>query len=113
MVSAPDRRFQLPQSESRSDVTAAKLAKLLSPAAVDALLAGAEASGTPNHGPDGLLAQMTKAVLERALDVEIADLSKAAHEVFPATREQRCWWHKQANVLAALPKSAHPGARDL
>jgi ribosomal protein S24E len=30
--------------------------------------------------------------------------------VFPATREQRCWWHKQANVLAALPKSAHPGA---
>jgi len=28
----------------------------------------------------------------------------------PATREQRCWFHKQANVLAALPKSAHPGA---
>ena len=28
--------------------------------------------------------------------------------VFPATREQRCWFHKQANVLAALPKSAHP-----
>jgi len=35
---------------------------------------------------------------------------KAVREVFPATREQRCWWHKQANVLAALPKSAHPGA---
>jgi putative transposase len=35
---------------------------------------------------------------------------KALREVFPATREQRCWWHKQANVLAALPKSAHPGA---
>jgi putative transposase len=35
---------------------------------------------------------------------------KAVHEVFPATREQRCWFHKQANVLAALPKSAHPGA---
>src|SRR5277367_1439939 len=34
----------------------------------------------------------------------------ALREVFPATREQRCWWHKQANVLAALPKSAHPGA---
>jgi putative transposase len=29
---------------------------------------------------------------------------------FPATREQRCWWHKQAKVLPALPKSAHPGA---
>jgi len=35
---------------------------------------------------------------------------KAVREVFPNTREQRCWWHKQANVLAALPKSAHPGA---
>jgi putative transposase len=35
---------------------------------------------------------------------------KAVREVFPATREQRCWWHKISNVLAALPKSAHPGA---
>src|SRR6478609_7713430 len=35
---------------------------------------------------------------------------KAVREVFPATREQRCWFHKQANVLAGLPKSAHPGA---
>jgi putative transposase len=35
---------------------------------------------------------------------------KAVREVFPETREQRCWFHKQTNVLAALPKSAHPGA---
>lgn len=35
---------------------------------------------------------------------------KALREVFPETREQRCWFHKQSNVLAALPKSAHPGA---
>ena len=35
---------------------------------------------------------------------------KALREVFPTTREQRCWFHKQANVLSALPKSAHPGA---
>lgn len=35
---------------------------------------------------------------------------KALREVFPTTWEQRCWFHKQANVLAALPKSAHPGA---
>ena len=35
---------------------------------------------------------------------------KALREVFPQTKEQRCWFHKQANVLAALPKSAHPGA---
>jgi transposase-like protein len=35
----------------------------------------------------------------------------ALGEVFPATRVQRCWFHKIANVLAALPKSAHPGAK--
>jgi transposase-like protein len=35
---------------------------------------------------------------------------KALREVFPTTREQRCWFHVQANVLAALPKSVHPGA---
>jgi transposase-like protein len=32
-------------------------------------------------------------------------------EVFPRAREGRCWFHKTANVLAALPKSAHPGAK--
>jgi putative transposase len=36
---------------------------------------------------------------------------KALREVFPETREQRCWFHVQANVLAALPKSAHPEAK--
>ena len=35
---------------------------------------------------------------------------KAVRDVVPATAEQRCWFHKSANVLAALPKSAHPGA---
>jgi transposase-like protein len=35
---------------------------------------------------------------------------KALRDVFPETREQRCWFHKSANVLAALPRSAHPGA---
>jgi transposase-like protein len=35
----------------------------------------------------------------------------ALREVFPETREQRCWSRKTANVLAALPKSAHPGAK--
>ncbi|MGV0636333.1 IS256 family transposase [Mycolicibacillus trivialis] len=49
------------------------MSELLSPAAVDALLADAEATGTPIDGPDGLLAAITKSVLERALDVEIAD----------------------------------------
>ena len=35
----------------------------------------------------------------------------ALRDVFPTTREQRCWFHKIANVLNALPKSAHPGAK--
>jgi putative transposase len=36
---------------------------------------------------------------------------KAVRDVFPETVEQRCWWHKIGNVLAALPKSAHPAAK--
>jgi putative transposase len=35
----------------------------------------------------------------------------ALRDVFPATRTQRCWVHKTANVLAALPKSVHAGTR--
>jgi transposase-like protein len=35
----------------------------------------------------------------------------ALREVFPQAREGRCWFHKTANALAALPKSAHPGAK--
>ncbi|MEU6786519.1 IS256 family transposase [Nonomuraea angiospora] len=35
----------------------------------------------------------------------------ALSEVFPHARAQRCWFHKIANVLGALPKSAHPGAK--
>ncbi len=35
----------------------------------------------------------------------------AVREVFPDTAEQRCWFHKIANVLNCLPKSAQPGAK--
>ena len=35
----------------------------------------------------------------------------ALREVCPATREQRCWVHKAANVVNCLPKSAQPAAR--
>ncbi len=35
----------------------------------------------------------------------------ALGEVFPQTRAQRCWFHKISNVLGALPKSAHAGAK--
>jgi putative transposase len=50
-----------------------RLAAALSADAIDKLLADARASGTPLDGVDGLLNQMTKAVLERALEVEMTD----------------------------------------
>jgi putative transposase len=61
------------ESDTGSDEAAQRLASLLDPARVDELLADAESTGTPIDGPDGLLARMTKAVLERSLDVELAD----------------------------------------
>jgi len=35
----------------------------------------------------------------------------ALRKVFPETREQRCWVHKTANVLNAMPKSVQPKAK--
>jgi putative transposase len=37
----------------------------------------------------------------------------ALADVFPHVREQRCWVHKSANVLDALPERVHPLARRL
>lgn len=37
----------------------------------------------------------------------------ALAEVFPETKTQRCWVHKLANVLNALPKSAQPTAKKM
>jgi putative transposase len=38
---------------------------------------------------------------------------KALRQVFPATKEQRCWVHKTANVLDKLPKAQQPKAKAL
>ena len=35
----------------------------------------------------------------------------ALHEVYGKTRVQRCWMHKTANVLNAMPKSVQPKAK--
>ena len=35
----------------------------------------------------------------------------ALRNIFPDTREQRCWVHKTANVLGALPKDLHEKAK--
>jgi transposase-like protein len=37
---------------------------------------------------------------------------KALRQVYPATREQRCWVHKASNVLDKLPKRLQPEAKD-
>jgi putative transposase len=37
----------------------------------------------------------------------------ALREIFPATREQRCWVHKTANVLNRLPKSIQAKAKSM
>jgi transposase-like protein len=37
----------------------------------------------------------------------------ALRDVFPGTVEQRCWFHKAANVMSALPKTAQPTARKM
>ena len=35
----------------------------------------------------------------------------ALRDVFPSTKEQRCWVHKTANCTDALPKRLHPQAK--
>jgi len=35
----------------------------------------------------------------------------AVEEIYPTTRQQRCWIHKTNNVLNALPKSGQPKAK--
>jgi len=35
----------------------------------------------------------------------------ALEELFPTTRQQRCWFHKMGNVRNALPKTVHPKAK--
>lgn len=52
---------------------AVRVARALSPAAIDALLADAKRAGTPLEGAGGLLNQLMKAVLERALGAEMTD----------------------------------------
>jgi len=37
----------------------------------------------------------------------------ALRDVFPNTKEQKCWVHKTANVLDALPKRLQPRAKTL
>ncbi|MGY4286603.1 hypothetical protein ACVWXO_005823 [Bradyrhizobium sp. LM2.7] len=67
------------------------------------------------HDWRDLLLDLKRRGLDVAPQLVIADGAlgfwKAAGEVWPKTREQRCWVHKTANVLARLPKSQQPKAK--
>jgi transposase-like protein len=76
----------------------------------------AVAAGTRESTEDwaGLLRDLRRRGM-RAPVVMVGDgalgLWAALREVFPHTREQRCWVHKLRNVLGALPTSVHLAAR--
>ena len=58
---------------SAADVASERLAAVFSPEVIDQLLAGVDTGVSPLDGVDGLLNRMTKAVLERALEMEMTD----------------------------------------
>jgi putative transposase len=67
------------------------------------------------HDWRDLLLDLKRRGLDVAPELMIADGAlgfwKAAGEVWPKAREQRCWVHKSANVLNKLPKSQQPKAK--
>jgi len=64
-----------------------------------------------------LLVDLKRRGLEDAPTLAVGDGAlgfwSALEEVFPATRHQRCWVHKTANILDKMPKKVQPGAKQL
>ncbi len=62
-----------------------------------------------------LLLDLKRRGLTTAPQIAVADGAlgfwKALGEVWPTTREQRCWVHKTANILNKMPKSLHTKAK--
>jgi putative transposase len=62
-----------------------------------------------------LLLDLKRRGLTTASQIAVADGAlgfwKALGEVWPTTREQRCWVHKTANILNKMPKSLHTKAK--
>ena len=63
-------------------------------------------------------AALLRELRERGLDAPVLAVGDGAlgfwaalRDVFPGAREQRCWVHKTANVLDALPKRLHTEAK--
>ena len=67
------------------------------------------------HDWRALLLDLRRRGLSIAPQIAVADGAlgfwKALGEVWPKTREQRCWVHKTANVLNKLPNSLHAKAK--
>jgi len=68
-----------------------------------------------SHDWRALLLDLKRRGLSIAPEIAVADGAlgfwKALGEVWAKTREQRCWVHKTANILAKLPKSQQPKAK--
>lgn len=62
-----------------------------------------------------LLLDLKRRGLEAVPEVSVGDGAlgfwSALEEVFPLSRHQRCWVHKEANVLDKMPKSLQPAAK--
>ena len=62
-----------------------------------------------------LLLDLKRRGLTMPPEIAVADGAlgfwKAVGEVWPTTREQRCWVHKTANILNKMPKSLHTKAK--
>jgi transposase-like protein len=68
-----------------------------------------------SHSWSSLMHKLQRRGLKHAPELAIGDGAlgfwKALGEVWPTTREQRCWVHKTGNVLNKLPKSLHAKAK--
>jgi putative transposase len=63
-------------------------------------------------------AELLRSLRDRGLSAPVLAVGDGAlgfwgalRDVFPTTREQRCWVHRSVNVLDALPKRLHPDAK--
>ncbi len=63
-------------------------------------------------------AELLRSLRDRGLQAPVLAVGDGAlgfwgalRDVFPTTKEQRCWVHRSVNVLDALPKRLHPEAK--
>jgi putative transposase len=93
--------------EDREAEASARLASMFDASMIDALVADAMASGTPIEGVEGLVNQMTKAVLERAWEVEMT------HELgYERAESGRSWFGNSRHGHSSKTVSTSNGGGD-